>query len=38
MEQLEISTINQLISTGGLIFIAISLPYFTLEFTKKGQA
>tara|TARA_B100000674_G_C37368120_1_gene701762 strand:+ start:78 stop:440 length:363 start_codon:yes stop_codon:yes gene_type:complete len=35
MEQLEISTINQLISTGGLIFIAIFVTLFYSRIYKK---
>jgi len=35
MDQLEISTINQLISTGGLIFIAIFVTFFYSRIYKK---
>ena len=35
MDQLDISTINQLISTGGLIFIAIFISLFYSRIYKK---
>ena len=35
MDQLDISTINQLISTGGLIFTAIFITFFYSRIYKK---
>ena len=35
MDQLEISTINQLISTGGLIFIALFVTFFYSRIYKR---
>ena len=35
MNQLDVSTINQLISTGGLIFIAIFVTFFYSRIYKK---